>query len=246
MNFFICSEVSEHVESDENDGEENDWYEMLGAYFPERKVRIRSCKRNLAPKIFKSDIRRQYVQMLLNVINSADCAVMSRFFQTYASPDITLDKHCIGRTEPFNVRPHITVQGIPQLSLYWSTIMKILPDNVVTAEDVQIITTAGSEECRLVCKVCANFTQYYTESGPTIAMRVVEEYHGKGVSEKDEMMDSEHSASSEMHGPGISTPVEFLTNCKPLHVLILTNLTIQINAQKQIAGLRYRNPIVAF
>lgn len=235
--------MSEHAESDENDGEDNDWYEMLGTYFPQRKVRIRSGKRNVAPKIFKSDIRRQYVQMLLNVINSADCAVMSRFFHTYASPDVTLDKHCIGRTEPFNVRPHINVQGIPQLSLYWSTMMKILPDNVVTAEDVQIITTAGSEECRLICKVCANFTQYYTESGPTIAMRVVEEYDEKRVSEKDQMIDSE---PSEIHGPGISTPVEFLTNCKPLHVLILTNLTIHINAQKQIAGLRYRNPVVAF
>lgn len=221
-----------------------------------RTVRIRNRKRNLPLRILKYDIRRQYAQMFINVINNSDETVIHRFFRSIASPDVTIDKRCPTLT-PLIFLSDVNVQGISQAALYWTTILKVVPDAVYTVENVRIITSSDSDECRITCTVHASFTNYCMISAPTIAMQKIsyqtlEIGSDRNLSSGDNASTSTGSNSSTIPenctNPNRSymVPYEAIERCEPWSMLITSTLTMYINDRKQITKFLYEHPICVY
>lgn len=204
--------------------------DMLSVLYPPRKQRIRNRKRNLAPKVLKLDVRRQYGQMLINILNSSDQHIVQSFFKTYASPCIIMEKQC--RCQRLHAKPTITVQGISQLSQYWLTIMAIAPDSAFFIDTAQILTRADTNECRVVCRVRVDYTNIYDVAVPTIAFQTIQNNNSRNAGHQ-----SQDLAKSITAQPNYIVPYDSLERCEPWRAQISFTLTIGINEWKQISRL---------
>lgn len=226
-----------------------------------RKTRIRDRTRHLPLRIFKNDIRRQYAQMFINVINNYDDNVISSFFRTYASPEVEIDKHCPYVT-PLYSSVDIALQGIPQVALYWMAILKVVPDIVYDVENVRIVTSSESDECRIQCTVHATFSNFCMVAAPTIAMQIVKTHEWEHEID-DALATIQHNSKRDRHstvGPLMSpfletfgirklsyiVPFGTLERCNPWSMLVTSTMTMHVNAQKQITHFKYERPAFVY
>jgi hypothetical protein len=150
--------------------------------------------------IVKTDVRRQYCKMLMNVLNTWDFPLLWSFFETFAHPGEVmmlkqplyppqmasalasskagLSPDMAEKLKPSRFRspvpyahglgPHqppasyepllpltnmgLCFVGIPFITYYWASLLQMIPDQVVTFDDVQIITRAGKSDSYLLCR----------------------------------------------------------------------------------------------
>lgn len=213
-------------------------------------------RRFLPLRVFKNDIRRQYAQMYVNVLNSCDDRMINSFFETYASSCARLDKHCPS-ISPLYSSNCITIQGIPQLALFWKTVVKIVPDSVCSVEEVRIITSSASDECFIVCTFHSSFTNCYLMSALTVAMHVVNNYDWGNersnipMSQKNFRSTARPSPSTLLHDVDINKlshliPRGTLDRCEPQRMLVISTLSLHIDAKKRIQHFHYGPPAFAF
>ncbi len=152
------------------------------------------------PMIVKTDIRRQYCKMLMNVLNTFDFPLLWSFFETFANPrdimmikqplyppqvaatlaplKVGLSKEIADKLQPSRFRnaapytqglgPHqppvnyepilpntnvgLCFCGIPFITYYWASLLQMIPDQIITFDDIQIITRAGKTDSYLLCR----------------------------------------------------------------------------------------------
>lgn len=111
------------------------------------------------PRILKSDIRRSYATMYINVMNSGDFPLVFGFFDTFCTPTFT---NVISRS--FKINGEIktfTVQrnGLLECIIYWYYNMYSVPDATMYLTDAVIV----SDDCCSNSKVVANYTFHATK-----------------------------------------------------------------------------------
>jgi len=81
------------------------------------------------PRIWKSDIRRQYGTMFANVFNNGDYSFMWNFLDTFVRPDDLYIMKKVGAPDPL-----VTIIGKPKLADYWFERMHDAPDLMFTID----------------------------------------------------------------------------------------------------------------
>lgn len=117
-----------------------------------------------ALRIFRNDIRRRYIDMLTNVINSYDMNLHLKFFQEYALPTTSYTYHRFPpeRLELLPHPPHLV--GFEQI-LYTNEIHYLMiPDFVHRFDNIKVCKTLGSPGSRIIATARASGTMQFVVS----------------------------------------------------------------------------------
>lgn len=147
---------------------------------PKRK-RIRPKRKRkstvVVPRLFKRDIRRHYAAMMANVTNSHDYNLFYAFFRTYSVENLVMKRQfhngllltSMGNAESNSLFPSRMVynQPAPDIhgvlsfinAMYLTT--KLHPDQVISVEDVQVVTRTDSARSKVMFKTKVDFTLMY-------------------------------------------------------------------------------------
>lgn len=143
----------------------------------------------LAPHVTRNDIRRQYSQMILNAYNSHDLHLLQSFFATYCSKtccmhrdsrSLTPLERALSMAQNSNIEPtyhyhrglfNSSTQGI---LLAFSLLMQLAPDQVLTAENVQVATRSDSDATLISMDFCGTFTHIYDTDAEVMAEEMAE------------------------------------------------------------------------
>lgn len=126
--------------------------ELLDALYSlnKKSKRVRDRRRLLVPRLVQMDIRRHYLQMFTNTMNSHDPIFLSRFAHRYLAPNIVLTKPKQASNivnyypskddsiaESTNSLLHFS--GISDLVSYWTALMELTPDNITKVDNIRIV-----------------------------------------------------------------------------------------------------------
>ncbi len=108
------------------------------------------------PRILKSDIRRKYMLMYANVMNSFNYHLISSFFEQFFVPSVKLVKY-----HPFSL-PQVLVQGVDPVMSYFLLLLQMCPDKVTEISDIQLKqSVADMERTEICCKFNVKNTRLY-------------------------------------------------------------------------------------
>lgn len=105
-------------------------------------------------KLLKHDIRRDFMQMHINALNSTDLLLFKGFFERFCSPDCYVHFKNVRYDHPYHMdQVNIESFGLDRaLQLYGLLPIKY-PDLIFHFDDVQIIRELSSSESRIVAKI---------------------------------------------------------------------------------------------
>lgn len=113
------------------------------------------------------DIRRKYVQMVGNVLNSHDGDIMMKFWSNFCSKDTKMRRIFSSGTPGSKFFPSCSVfKGIPGMVLYWSSVLQTMPDHVIRLPDVKIHVQSDKHGCIITARYVANANLIYDELRP--------------------------------------------------------------------------------
>jgi len=137
-----------------------------------KKTKVFSCENNETiefeasfpfPKIMRSDIRRSYSLMLVNVINSGELPLIYGFLDTFLVPkakklSIKAINNCVDNQ-------HGSLQkGIIEIATYWYYKVRLSPDTVYGLEDVKIVSKPETTGSVIVSRISMKATKIYGQS----------------------------------------------------------------------------------
>ena len=127
----------------------------------------------LPPKIYKTDIRRQYPRMFANVINGFDVGLMTSFHHQLATPNVKMEM-TVTSVSQFSESPGSKVsqtnddlvcsfhlQGRDLCTTYWSGLLQLTPNFTVKISNIKIVTVYGSLKCKLIFDVDISCSKMY-------------------------------------------------------------------------------------
>jgi hypothetical protein len=119
----------------------------------------------------RTDIRRQYPQMLMNIFNGHDPLLVHSFFMTYSLPHLVGSHHLHGATLtefsrnrlplPINHRAVSTLFGPEKMALFYGTMLQLNPDQIMRLQGASIHVNLEKSVTKIVCDVQHDFTQLY-------------------------------------------------------------------------------------
>jgi hypothetical protein len=146
-------------------------------------------KRIVLPKILKSDIRRKFLIMFANVMNSYDFSLMSSFFKAFCVSDLSL----------FNVKndccpPHL--YGRDLVADYFSSLLKLSPDKVFRVFDIKLRQRSDfNGKTEVYCDFTIDKTAFYDANPLKVANYLLQSYANLSPS-SDQAWRSESLASN--------------------------------------------------
>lgn len=161
------------------------------AYEEDRK---RRRNRNYVLIVPRSDIRRTYPQMLVNVLNSQSIPLIYSFFVTYSCRNLVgihQFSSCILQntihdpaTPKANSLPTTTFHGPLQMVMYFAILQQIIPDQIVILKSGKIRTSSVRSTTHVECEMQLEFTLLYKEVNPmAIADHVLHSIDKQSVDE---------------------------------------------------------------
>lgn len=169
---MIAAEVDNDSDSfNRNESSENSsiaGYKAIKVEGVEKKKWKSSRKPSLKPqKIFRTDIRRKYPSMYMNVMNSLDPEMMNGFFSKFCSPHFTYERRRDEMSGVGQMSATIAPRPIYGLARFIRTIVTfftptILADLVVHVRDPKIIVTKGVPGSRIVMEDTSELTLLYS------------------------------------------------------------------------------------
>lgn len=114
---------------------------MSSESLTEKRKRRRSGKVTI-PKILKNDIRRYYIRMFMNTINSSDLFIVEDFFHTFMARPCRCVSIQTLQSE-LECPPNILVYGSRMITHYFLGIFLMFPDIIMKLVDSSIITSSG-------------------------------------------------------------------------------------------------------
>lgn len=109
-------------------------YKLSTAAQARRRERRKVLK---IPKVPHTDIRTQYLTILINIANLADFPKFYAFLHDFCRGDVQLIDNTPNNIE-YNLPEYIELHGIPEVVLYWKETSSCIPDMTLQIEDYQI------------------------------------------------------------------------------------------------------------
>lgn len=206
--------------------------------------RKRSRRVIFAPKVFKTDIRKRYAEMLVNVLNICDVGTTFSFFQTYSARNVEMIKLCNNvRIWPTGIPERIYIQEARYIAKYWSIIQELLPDCVVALENVQVFTRSDTSSSFVTFDLRTKFTNLYEVPVPKIAAEAVHKIieRDKGRKHDSSSKDFQQGSSSEALESWEDACPNFLEG-KTLHLKF--SATLCLNAHKHFEKISFSNIVL--
>lgn len=113
-------------------------------------------------RILKSDIRRSYMAMYFNVMNSANPQLILSYFKKFYRPDCQWIVNLADNFYP----NHIKSIGIENILVSFADIFDRMPDFLMHSSDVSIFVSYDTSKSHIVCKCKVSGTKMYTLSVP--------------------------------------------------------------------------------
>lgn len=100
------------------------------------------------PKILRSDIRRSYMEMLANVLNSGDFPLTYGFLDTYCAPNF--EEYAINYN-PITNQPYFDrFQGAATVAKMFCATYRMSPDAVFSIADTKVYLSSNTAKCKIV------------------------------------------------------------------------------------------------
>lgn len=142
-----------------------------------RRKRIQRDNWMIVPRVVKSDIRRLYAQMFVNILNSQDINLLRSFLRTYASKSITLSTVCSCGKNPFSAN----LRGRDLITCLSAAQFQVSPDRIHAIDNVQIISNSANRECKIRCNVSSTFTILFTITLENIIEQITKTFHPQTI-----------------------------------------------------------------
>jgi hypothetical protein len=117
---------------------------------------------NYVPKlarVLRSDVRRTYPEMFVNVFNSLDLPLLFGMFETYFRSDFQQKVHLPCRIPQI---ANTTINGAISVAHYWYTKILLAPDTTMTLKDVIVVHSEDKTQNRIVARISMKGTRLYT------------------------------------------------------------------------------------
>lgn len=147
----------------------------------------------LVPRVIKSDIRRQYAQMFVNILNSQDINLLRSFLRTYASKAITLSTVCSCGKNPFC----INLCGRDLITCLTAAQFQVSSDRIHAIDNVQLISNSKDRECKIKCSISSTFTILFTITLENIIEQITKTFRPQTI---------DQPTNTNMHGKIMSMP----------------------------------------
>ena len=218
MSSLSGSSSSSNSRNYKRDREERETEEQRDARYDQfNEQRVQQL---LPPKIYKTDIRRQYPRMLGNILNSFDIGLMTSFHHQLATPDIIYSMtisgppsnadintilppsvpkatHVFPPINPADLICTFQLQGRDLLTTYWSGVLQIAPDYIMEMNNIQIITQYGSLKCKLAFDFRATASKIYAIRLDKMVEDIIGEFNDSlHVADKDAGSSKDSSVAS--------------------------------------------------
>eukprot|EP01033_Poteriospumella_lacustris_P010116 gene10116-7212_t len=123
-----------------------------------------STRRGKIPKLLKHDIRRFYPAMFINVLNSQDGGLLTRYFDRFHLPQSNLKllpdlATCWTVTNKEALDASGRVHGRASVVNYFNVMFQSYPDLVFTLQDVELTRCNYSHKCRLNLRMRIQWTE---------------------------------------------------------------------------------------
>jgi hypothetical protein len=130
---------------------------------PKKFVRIKKEKAyNYVPKlarVLRSDVRRTYPEMFVNIFNSLDIPLLFGMFDTYFKSDFQQQVLLPCRNPQI---ANTTINGAVSVAQYWYTKLLLAPDSTMTLKDVIVIHSEDKTQNRVVARIAMKGTRLFT------------------------------------------------------------------------------------
>lgn len=123
----------------------------------------------LAPvrKILDVDLRRKYLMMLTNTINSHDSNLIHSFFRMFCNKNTKMRRIYSPQTFFGKIfQSNILLYGVDGASLYWNALVQMMPDHVLSFSDVHIHTQSDTLGCIITAKYTGEATMIFEDVLP--------------------------------------------------------------------------------
>ncbi len=110
------------------------------------------------PRILKNDIRRKYMLMYENVMNSFNYHLITSFFEQFFVPNVTFEKKA-----PANLPAcEVFVEGVKPVSSFFLLALQLSPDKTTRVFDVQLKqSSADVGKTEVSCRFTSRNTKMY-------------------------------------------------------------------------------------
>lgn len=224
---------------------------------PPKKKRIRFRSVHLPYRIVRHDIRRRYCAMFRNVLNmSYDTDFSRRFFHTFCTPDVHLSMFCPSSAEKVfaegsnmdGVAPtHLHIYNQAAVSRYFTLLQHFLPDCVVTADHVQIVTRPRTREVTVRALMAIGGTIICETPAPVLAHQYLH-YEGADNSEGEAQTPTatttvkKRKADHRASGPPLPTLPWSALGLAMIQMNIVVQLEMQVDEQRRITSIDFSLP----
>lgn len=210
---------------DDRDEDNLDEYasELLSALQPNPYAAVRRMRRRMMriPVLPKSDIRRYYLNMFSNAINSHDVSLLKQFLTTYCQPTVTLQRigdckfhHGSVQQPPITpchnfesyrklltttlnksefMKKQFHLKRVQEIFAFWAVKYDLHPDHMCRFNEMRVITTRASDYVRLEGNFTVTKTDIYEITPPIM--------HSLFTSKIQEHMSDGPGGVGEMHDP---------------------------------------------
>lgn len=172
-----------------------------------------STRRGKIPKLLKHDIRRFYPAMFINVLNSQDGGLLTRYFDRFHLPQSNLKllpdlATCWTVTNKEALDASGRVHGRASVVNYFNVMFQSYPDLVFTLQDVELTRCNYSHKCRLNLRMRIQWTEMkpvLAGSSSSTTEGVDADDIGSGDVEPRVSLSSATSDSGDSHSSGSSS-----------------------------------------
>lgn len=202
-----CSFITTATAVDNDDDDAEFTESILSALCPSRYAAIRRERRRQMriPILPKFDLRRSYLQMFANVINSHDSDLLKSFLGTYCSSNVVLQRTCRENLKPiapssssssssscfvsdnmkhrwkFMKKP-FDLLDLKEIFAFWAIKFDLFADHTCTFSAPKVITSRASEAVRIEGAFVVHNTDIYDLTPMTmhaLFLKKVFEHAGK-------------------------------------------------------------------
>ncbi len=111
------------------------------------------------PRILKSDIRRKFVSMYENVMNSYNYHLISSYFQRFFVPEVRFEKKDIFSTP---VKYVTILEGVQPVLCYFLLLLQMCPDKITRVSEIQLKQSSNDvDKTEVACKFNVKNTMFY-------------------------------------------------------------------------------------
>ena len=128
---------------------------------PEARDR-RNQKRRVVNKdyrhVLRSDVRRNYAKMFINVLNASDCLLFRKFLSTFGTADIHLVDF-VPEMASIGLPPLVYEKGLDNVINYWIWKTWMVPDFICQMTNIQLLVALTANCSKMVCKAIIKGTK---------------------------------------------------------------------------------------